>query len=33
MEGLVGDGLVTYDEGSQVFSLSDKGRAAIDTTS
>ena len=31
MEGLVGDGLVTYDEGTQVFSLSEKGRAAIET--
>ena len=26
MEGLVGDGLVTYDDG--VFALTDKGRAA-----
>jgi hypothetical protein len=33
MEGLVGDGLVTYDESTQVFSLSDKGRTAIETTS
>ena len=33
MEGLVGDGLVTYDEATQVFSLSEKGRAAIETPS
>lgn len=33
MEGLVGDGLVTYDAGTQVFALSDKGRAAIDMPS
>lgn len=33
MEGLVGDGLVAYDAGTQVFSLSDKGRAAIETPS
>jgi hypothetical protein len=31
MEGLVGDGLVTYDEASAVFALTDKGRTAIDT--
>ena len=31
MEGLVGDGLVTYDEATQTFTLSDKGRAAIAT--
>jgi len=29
MEGLVGDGLVAYDEGSAVFSLTDKGQAAV----
>ena len=28
MEGLVGDGLVSYDEASAVFSLTEKGRAA-----
>lgn len=27
MEGLVGDGLVAYDEATSVFSLTDKGRA------
>jgi len=31
MEGLVGDGLVTYDEGTAVFALTDKGRATIET--
>ena len=30
MEGLVGDGLVTYDNATSVFSLTDKGRAAIE---
>lgn len=29
MEGLVGEGLVTYDEATGVFSLTDKGRAAV----
>ena len=29
MEGLVADGLVTYDGGAAAFSLTDKGRAAI----
>ena len=29
MEGLVGDGLVTYDEAAAVFSLTEKGRAAV----
>ena len=29
MEGLVGDGLVTYDDASAVFSLTEKGRAAV----
>lgn len=29
MEGLVADGLVTYDEAASVFSLTEKGRAAI----
>jgi hypothetical protein len=28
MEGLVGDGLVTYDSASAAFALTDKGRAA-----
>jgi hypothetical protein len=28
MEGLVGDGLVTYDGTAAVFSLTEKGRAA-----
>ena len=28
MEGLVGDGLVTYDEAATTFSLTEKGRAA-----
>ena len=28
MEGLVGDGLVSYDAATAVFSLTDKGRAA-----
>ena len=30
MEGLVGDGLVTYDDAAAVFALTDKGRASID---
>ena len=29
MEGLVGDGLVTYDDASAAFSLTDKGREAV----
>ena len=29
MEGLVGEGLVTYDTATAVFSLTDKGRAAV----
>ena len=29
MEGLVNDGFVTYDNATAVFSLTDKGRAAI----
>jgi hypothetical protein len=29
MEGLVGDGLVTYDEASAAFSLTDKGRTTV----
>lgn len=29
MEGLVADGLVTHDAATQVFSLTDAGRAAI----
>ncbi len=29
MEGLVGDGLVAYDEATAVFSLTDKGRTAV----
>ena len=29
MEGLVGDGLVVYDEVTSVFSLTEKGRAAV----
>lgn len=33
MEGLVADGLVTFDESTSTFSLSDKGRAAIDAPS
>jgi predicted transcriptional regulator len=31
MEGLVADGLVTYDQGTAIFSLTDKGRSAVDT--
>ena len=31
MEGLVGDGLVTYDDATSVFSLTDKGRALANT--
>jgi hypothetical protein len=33
MEGLVGDGLVAYDQAASTFSLTDKGRAAIDPES
>jgi predicted transcriptional regulator len=29
MEGLVADGLVTYDNAAAVFSLTEKGRAAV----
>ncbi len=29
MEGLVSEGLVTYDEATAVFSLTEKGRAAV----
>lgn len=29
MEGLVGDGLVAYDEGRAVFSLTEKGQAVV----
>jgi len=29
MEGLVADGLVTYDMAATVFSLTDKGRVAV----
>ena len=29
MEGLVGDGLVTYDTTTAVFALTDKGRLAL----
>ncbi|HVM96658.1 MAG TPA: hypothetical protein VMT89_09730 [Candidatus Acidoferrales bacterium] len=32
MEGLVGDGLVAYDEPTHVFSLTDKGRTAVPTS-
>jgi predicted transcriptional regulator len=31
MEGLVGDGLVTYDDGAASFALTDKGRATVET--
>ena len=31
MEGLVADELVSYDSAASVFSLTDKGRAAIET--
>ena len=33
MEGLVADGLVTYDDAASVFSLTEKGRAAISSDS
>jgi predicted transcriptional regulator len=29
MEGLVGDGLVAYDDATHVFSLTEKGRALL----
>ena len=29
MEGLVGDGLVTYDNAAATFALTEKGRAAV----
>ena len=31
MEGLVGDGLVAYDQATSVFSLTEKGEAALRT--
>jgi hypothetical protein len=31
MEGLVGDGLVTYDDATAAFALTEKGRAAGST--
>ena len=31
MEGLVGDGLVSYDDATAVFTLTDKGRTALGT--
>jgi len=31
MEGLVGDGLVTYDNAAATFALTEKGRTAVDT--
>jgi len=31
MEGLVADGLVTYDQATAAFSLTEKGRQLIDT--
>lgn len=30
MEGLVGDGLVAFDDATAVFALTDAGRAAVD---
>jgi predicted transcriptional regulator len=33
MEGLVGDGFVAYDDAASVFSLTDKGRALVDSAS
>jgi len=33
MEGLVGDGLVTYDQAAAMFSLTDAGRAAVAASS
>ncbi len=32
MEGLVGDGLVTYDQAAAAFELTDQGRAAIEAS-
>lgn len=29
MEGLVGDGLVTYDQAAGIFALTDKGRSGV----
>lgn len=31
MEGLVADGLVTYDDAASAFSLTEKGRGAVDS--
>jgi len=33
MEGLVGDGLVSYDDATAVFSLTDKGRGSLNPQS
>ena len=33
MEGLVGDGLVAYDQATAVFSLTEKGRNTVDSAS
>lgn len=33
MEGLVGDGLVAYDDAATMFSLTEKGRAVVNTES
>jgi hypothetical protein len=33
MEGLVADGLVTYDKAASAFSLTERGQAAIDAPS
>jgi len=33
MEGLVGDGLVAYDDATAVFSLTEKGRALVSSES
>ena len=33
MEGLVGDGLVTYEGATAVFSLTEKGRGVVDSES
>jgi predicted transcriptional regulator len=33
MEGLVTDGLVAYDDATSVFSLTEKGRSAVDSQS
>ena len=32
MEGLVADGLVSYDEPTHVFSLTEKGRASVEAS-